>query len=211
MRRSCGDAPRAPPEVDGGVTMGSESADGPYLAGQLLIAMPGMPDPRFARSVIFMCAHNEDGAMGVVINKPFSSMDFEDLLKQVGVTPEVQAGTARVQFGGPVESQRGFVLHSTDYRTDKSVVIGDIVAVTSTLDVLQSIAEGGGPRRRVVVLGYAGWSPGQLDAEIQANGWLSAPADEAILFDDDLSTKWERAIAKIGISPYALSAEAGHA
>lgn len=191
--------------------MGSESADGPYLAGQLLIAMPGMPDPRFARSVIFMCAHNEDGAMGVVINKPFSSMDFEDLLKQVGVTPEVQAGTARVQFGGPVESQRGFVLHSTDYRTEKSVVIGDIVAVTSTLDVLQSIAEGGGPRRRVVVLGYAGWSPGQLDAEIQANGWLSAPADEAILFDDDLSTKWERAIAKIGISPYALSAEAGHA
>lgn len=196
---------------DGGATMASGIAEGPYLAGQLLIAMPGMADPRFARSVIFLCAHNEDGAMGVVINKPLSTLDFADLLKQVGVEAGGRGGTARVQFGGPVESQRGFVLHSTDYRSDKSVVIGDIVAVTSTLDVLQSIAEGAGPRRRVVVLGYAGWSPGQLDAEIQANGWLSAPADEAILFDDDLSTKWERAIGKIGISPFALSAEAGHA
>lgn len=197
----------------GSGTVDRPTADaGPYLAGQLLMAMPSMPDPRFARSVIYVCAHNPEGAMGLVVNKPFAALDFEGLLQQVGIeAPATGGGTARVQFGGPVEAGRGFVLHSTDYSSDKSIVIDDKIAVTSTLDVLQAIADGAGPRRRVVVLGYAGWSPGQLDAEIQANGWLSAPADEAILFDDDLSTKWERAIAKIGISPFMLSNEAGRA
>ncbi len=192
-------------------TTGPEMDGGPYLTGRLLVAMPGMADPRFARAVIYLCAHNAGGAMGLVVNKPLGTLDFPDLLRQVGIEPPAAGGSARVQFGGPVEASRGFVLHSTDYRSDRSVVIDDAVAVTSTLDVLQAIADGSGPRQRIVVLGYAGWSPGQLDAEIQANGWLSAPADEAILFDEDLSTKWERAMAKLGISPFMLSNEAGHA
>ncbi|KGM31750.1 hypothetical protein P409_25420 [Inquilinus limosus MP06] len=185
-------------------------ADGSYLAGQLLIAMPTLIAPPFARTVIYLCAHNDQGAMGLVVNKPLSTIDFPTLLDQLGIPHGDLLGSTRVQFGGPVESGRGFVLHSTDYRAEKTVVVGD-VAVTSTLEVLQAIAGGTGPSRHLLALGYAGWSAGQLDAEIQANGWLNVPCDSDILFGEDLSVKWERAIAKLGIDPMMLSGEAGHA
>jgi putative transcriptional regulator len=185
-------------------------ADGSYLAGQLLIAMPTLIAPPFARTVIYLCAHNDQGAMGLVVNKPLSSIDFPTLLDQLGIPHGDLLGSTRVQFGGPVESGRGFVLHSTDYRAEKTVVVGE-VAVTSTLEVLQAIAGGSGPSRHLLALGYAGWSAGQLDAEIQANGWLNVPCDSDILFGEDLSVKWERAIAKLGIDPMMLSGEAGHA
>lgn len=182
-----------------------------YLTGQLLIAMPAMPDPRFARTVIYVCAHSAEGAMGIVVNRLFGSITFPDLLEQL----DIEAGPAvhgrRVHFGGPVEAARGFVLHSTDYLQDGTLQVDDEVALTATVDVLRAIAEGGGPRRSLLALGYAGWGEGQLDAEIQANGWLHAPADEALLFDDDIDTKWERAIAKLGVSLSMLSGEAGHA
>ncbi|OWJ65510.1 YqgE/AlgH family protein [Inquilinus limosus] len=185
-------------------------ADGSYLTGQLLIAMPTLIAPPFARTVIYLCAHNDQGAMGLVVNKPLQTIDFPTLLDQLGIPHGDLLGSTRVQFGGPVESGRGFVLHSTDYKAEKTVVVGD-VAVTSTLEVLQAIAGGTGPSRHMLALGYAGWSAGQLDAEIQANGWLNVPCDSDILFGEDLSVKWERAIAKLGIDPMMLSGEAGHA
>ena len=182
-----------------------------YLTGQLLIAMPGMTDPRFQRTVIYMCAHNEDGAMGLVVNRLFGSVTFEDLLEQLEIDIQEPIANMPVHYGGPVESGRGFVLHSTDYVRDGTLVVDDEVALTATIDILRAISENRGPRRNILLLGYAGWGPGQLDAEIQANGWLNVPCDESLLFDPDLDTKWERSIAKLGVSLSMLSAEAGHA
>ncbi|MCW2236496.1 YqgE/AlgH family protein [Azospirillum canadense] len=182
-----------------------------YLTGQLLIAMPGMMDPRFQRTVIYMCAHNEDGAMGLVVNRLFGSITFEDLLEQLEMDIQQPATNMPVHYGGPVESGRGFVLHSTDYVRDGTLVVDDEVALTATIDILRAISEDRGPRRNILLLGYAGWGPGQLDAEIQANGWLNVPCDESLLFDPDLETKWERSIAKLGVSLSMLSGEAGHA
>ena len=182
------------------------------LAGQLLVAMPQMADPRFARSVVYLCAHSVDGAMGLVVNRLIDSLSFQNLLEQIGV--EQDGSAARdlpIHFGGPVESSRGFVLHSTDYVQDSTLVIEDEIALTATIDVLKAIARGDGPRHRVLALGYAGWAAGQLDAEIQANGWLLVPADVELVFGLDNDTKWERAIAKIGIDLTLLSSEAGHA
>lgn len=189
---------------------GSNDSPG-YLTGQLLIAMPAMPDPRFARTVIYVCAHSAEGAMGLVVNRLFGTITFPDLLEQLGIEPGLAVRDKRVHFGGPVEAARGFVLHSTDYLQEGTLQVDDEVALTATVDVLRAIAEGGGPRRSLLALGYAGWGEGQLDAEIQANGWLHAPADPALLFDDDIDTKWERAIAKLGVSLSMLSGEAGHA
>ncbi|GAA4251770.1 YqgE/AlgH family protein [Azospirillum formosense] len=182
-----------------------------YLTGQLLIAMPGMTDPRFQRTVIYMCAHNEDGAMGLVVNRLFGSVTFEDLLEQLEIEIQEPVASMPVHYGGPVESGRGFVLHSTDYVRDGTLVVDDEVALTATIDILRAISEDRGPRRNILLLGYAGWGPGQLDAEIQANGWLNVPCDETLLFDPELDTKWERSIAKLGVSLSMLSAEAGHA
>ncbi|MBP2310881.1 YqgE/AlgH family protein [Azospirillum soli] len=182
-----------------------------YLTGQLLIAMPGMMDPRFQRTVIYMCAHNEDGAMGLVVNRLFGSVTFEDLLEQLELDVEEPVTNMPVHYGGPVESGRGFVLHSTDYVREGTLVVDDDVALTATIDILRAISEDRGPRRNILLLGYAGWGPGQLDAEIQANGWLNVPCDEGLLFDPDLDTKWERSIAKLGVSLSMLSGEAGHA
>ena len=182
-----------------------------YLTGQLLIAMPGMTDPRFQRTVIYMCAHNEDGAMGLVVNRLFGSVTFEDLLEQLEIDIQEPVDNMPVHYGGPVESGRGFVLHSTDYVRDGTLVVDDEVALTATIDILRAISENRGPRRNILLLGYAGWGPGQLDAEIQANGWLNVPCDESLLFDPELDTKWERSIAKLGVSLSMLSAEAGHA
>ena len=192
--------------------LSDQIAEPDYLTGQLLIAMPTMADPRFARTVIYVCAHSDQGAMGLVVNKPMPQISFVELLEQLeidigGEVPDDQV----VHFGGPVESGRGFVLHSADFRREGTMVVDDKVALTATIDILRAIAAGEGPSEHFLALGYAGWGAGQLDSEIQANGWLHAPADSAILFDPDLSTKWERAIAKLGVSPAMLSGEAGHA
>ena len=193
------------------MTKQTDDADNLYLTGQLLVAMPQMRDPRFARSVIYMCAHSADGAMGLVVNRRVGSITFDDLLQQLNIGPNKRNDEIRVHFGGPVEQGRGFVLHSSDYLQTGSLRVDDQVALTATLDILKELAAGGGPRRSLLALGYAGWGPGQLDAEIQANGWLSVSSDEALVFDADLDHKWERAIGKIGIDFSQLSGEAGHA
>ena len=190
--------------------MKSLSADS-SLAGQLLVAMPQMADPRFARSVVYLCAHSADGAMGLVVTRLIDSLTFQNLLEQIGVEQTSAADDMPIHFGGPVESSRGFVLHTADYVQDSTLVIEDDSALTATMDVLKAIARGEGPQRRVLALGYAGWGAGQLDAEIQANGWLLVPADLDLVFDGDNDSKWERAMAKIGIDLSLLSSEAGHA
>ena len=184
---------------------------GGYLTGQLLIAMPSMRDARFTRSVIFMCAHNENGAMGLVINRLVGAITFPDLLDQLGIQTTADTEEIRVHFGGPVESGRGFVLHSSDYNQDSTLEVDSKIALTATIDILRDIATGSGPRQRLMALGYAGWGPGQLDLEIQDNGWLHVEADDELIFGDDLNNKWERAIGKLGVSVSMLSDEAGHA
>lgn len=182
-----------------------------YLSGQLLIAMPGMPDPRFARTVIYMCAHNDEGAMGLVVNKAMESLTFPDLLEQLEIQSPEPADQIRVLSGGPVESARGFVLHSSDYLQEATMLVNEEVGLTATIDILRAIATGDGPRKCLLALGYAGWGPGQLDSEIKENGWLHVAADNAILFESDIDNKWEHAMGKIGIDPRMLSDEAGHA
>jgi len=186
-----------------------QAKDG-YLTGQLLIAMPGMRDPRFSRSVVYLCAHNAEGAMGLVVNKLIDSLSFDDLLKQLGIERRIEEAID-IHFGGPVESGRGFVLHSADYLQDSSLQVDDGIALTATLDVLRDIARGQGPRRRLFALGYAGWGPGQLDAELQANGWLTAQADAGLVFEGSAGAKWDSAIAGLGIDPHRLVGDAGHA
>jgi len=182
------------------------------LAGHLLIAMPQMMDPRFARSVVYICAHSgNEGAMGLVVNKLLTSLTMDELLSHLKIEPTRLNRERPVHFGGPVEPGRGFVLHTPDYREDATLVVGDEFAVTATLDILRAIGRGDGPRRALLALGYAGWAPGQLDAEMQANGWLSVAADSDLVFDDDFDAKWQRAIAKLGIDLTMLSTDAGHA
>lgn len=183
----------------------------PFLVGQFLIAMPTMPDPRFGRAVIYVCAHNADGAMGLIVNRLFENLEFPDLLGQLDIPTGDDTRDIRVHFGGPVESGRGFVLHSNDYTGEGTMTVDGKVSLTATVDVLKALAEGSGPRECILALGYAGWAPGQLDAEIQANGWLHAPGDSGLLFDGKLEDKWERVLGKIGIRPEMLSSEAGHA
>lgn len=181
------------------------------LSGQLLIAMPQMQDPRFSRAVIFMCMHNEGGAMGLVINKLIDSLTLPSLLDQLGIEGSAISVKTPVHFGGPVEAHHGFVLHSADYVEDCTLVVEGGVALTASLGILRAMADGKGPRHSFLALGYAGWGPGQLDRELQANGWLHVQSDETILFDAALQDKWLKALGKIGISPVALSSEAGHA
>jgi putative transcriptional regulator len=195
-----------PPGFDGG---GDD--DGSYLTGQLLIAMPTLTEEPFARTVIYLCAHSPSGAMGLVVNKAMPQITFPDLLEQLGIDPGNGTDAMRVHFGGPVESGRGFVLHSPDFLRDGTMMVEDGMALTATVDILRAISEGQGPRDHLLALGYAGWGPGQLDQEMQANGWLNVPADRDLIFDPDLDTKWERAIAKLGISPSMLSGDSGHA
>ena len=184
-----------------------------YLTGQLLIAMPAMRDPRFTRTVIYVCAHNEEGAMGIVVNRLIGSISFQDLMEQLELDPDriPEARMPSIHFGGPVETGRGFVLHTTDYLVPDSMQLSESLALTATVDILRDISEGAGPDRRLLALGYAGWGPGQLDDELQDNAWLSVDSDPEILFDKVLDDKWDRALAKIGISPSLLSTEAGHA
>ena len=189
----------------------SESVSGFSLTGQLLVAMPQMRDPRFTRSVIYMCAHNAEGAMGLVINRLVGSITFPDMLEQLGITAGEHGRQIKVHFGGPVDAGRGFVLHSDEYRHEGTVAVVEGMALTATIDILKDIAGGHGPRRCLLALGYAGWGAGQLDAEIQANGWLTVPADADLVFEGDLDGKWERALGKIGVTRTQLSGEAGHA
>lgn len=194
--------------------MARKSDSGPsdgYLTGQLLIAMPTMRDVRFARTVIYMCAHNAEGAMGLVINRLAGQVTFPDLLRQLDIEPQEEYQEIRVHFGGPVEAGRGFVLHSGEYRHQSTLQVADEMGLTATMDILHDIAQGRGPRRSLLALGYAGWGPGQLDGEIQANGWLHVEPDEGLIFDENLDTKWDRAIAKLGVDPSLLSGDAGHA
>ena len=190
-----------------------------FLDGKLLIAMPGIGDPRFERSVIFMCAHSADGAMGIVINKVAPGITFSDLLERLDLLPTdnqikvpVDLSDIPVQFGGPVETGRGFVLHTTDYYSaDTTLPISERVGLTATLDVLRAIAKGEGPRRSLLALGYSGWGPGQLEGEIQRNGWLHCDADEELLFKTANDDKYTAALKKIGIDLRMLSSDAGHA
>ena len=191
--------------------MAQTSIEDIYLPGQLLIAMPSMTDPRFEKSVIYMCAHNSDGAMGLVINRAIDSLTFQELLEQLEIDSGSGGDQIRVLFGGPVEQARGFVLHSSDYLQDASLVVDDNVVLTATIDILRAIADGTGPNNCLLALGYAGWGAGQLDSEIKSNGWLSVDADEDLVFGCDLDEKWERAMTKIGIDPRMLSDAAGHA
>ena len=182
------------------------------LAGQLLVAMPQMQDHRFARSVVYLCAHgDESGAMGLVINKLLGSLTMDELFTQLELEPSRLSRTRPVHFGGPVEAGRGFVLHTADYREDATLLVAGNIAVTATLDILRAIGRGEGPRQSLLALGYAGWGPGQLDAEIQANGWLSVAADDGLVFDHDINGKWQRAMGKLGIDLSMLSTDAGHA
>lgn len=182
-----------------------------FLTGQLLIAMPAMADPRFSQSLIYLCAHTPEGAMGLVVNRPVVKPTFEELLKQLNVAPHPPARQVRLYAGGPVENARGFVLHTGDWTGEGSLRVNEDLALTASLDVLQVIAGGGGPRACILALGYAGWGPGQLDREIQENAWLSGPADETLLFDADHDTKWRRAFARLNVDLSMLSDVAGHA
>jgi putative transcriptional regulator len=182
-----------------------------YLEGHLLIAMPTMGDPRFERTVIYMCAHSAQGAMGLVVNKLVDHITFAGLLEQLSIETPSVAADVKVHFGGPVETGRGFVLHSGDYRQDSTMVVDEDFALTATVDILRAIAAGQGPRHSLLALGYAGWAPGQLDSEIQANGWLHCAADFGLVFDRDNEAKWTRAIQKVGVDLSFLSTDAGHA
>ena len=190
-----------------------------FLDGQMLIAMPSMGDERFARSVIYLCAHSADGAMGIVVNQPAAHISFSDLLVQLDVVPAAEliqlpprAGVVKVLKGGPVDTQRGFVLHSADYFVENSTLpIDEGVCLTATLDILKAIARGSGPASAVLALGYAGWAPGQLENEIHQNGWLHCAADPELIFGTDTDGKYALALKKIGIEVGMLSSEAGHA
>ena len=188
-----------------------------FLDGHFLIAMPGMADDNFARTVVYICAHSEDGAMGFVINRP-QPLSFSDVLLHLDLLgkEEVIRLPGRtldfpIRSGGPVESGRGFVLHSDDYLSESSIPVSDDICLTATLDIVRAISRGRGPQRGLMMLGYAGWGAGQIENEIGANGWLTCPAQEELIFDTNLDNKYERALALMGISPAMLSAEAGHA
>jgi putative transcriptional regulator len=194
-----------------------DAAERGFLDDQFLIAMPGMKDERFARSVIYVCAHSDEGAMGLIINQT-QQMLFPDLLVQLGIMSEQevirlprQARDFVVRNGGPVDRSRGFVLHSGDYRVESSLPVSPDVCLTATVDILRAISTGRGPRHALMALGYAGWGAGQLEGEIAENGWLTCPADPDLLFDADIERKYERILASIGVDPTRLSAAAGHA
>jgi putative transcriptional regulator len=190
-----------------------------YLDGQMLIAMPAMNDERFARTLIYVCAHSSEGAMGIVVNQPAANIKFPDLLVQLEVIPAADrielpttAEGVKVLKGGPVETGRGFVLHSADYFIENSTLpIDEGICLTATLDILKAIARGNGPASAVLALGYAGWAPGQLEHEIQENGWLHCAADSELIFGGDIDGKYNKALRKIGIDLGKLSSEAGHA
>ena len=183
-----------------------------FLEGQMLIAMPSMGDPRFEHSVVYLCAHSDQGAMGFVVNKRVDHISFADLLDHLNIEHATLGNTPPIHFGGPVDSERGFVLHSTDYHSAESTLrVDENVGLTATLEILKAIAGGRGPKKSLLALGYSGWAPGQLESEIHANGWLHCEADKDILFGAENDRKWQRALAKLGVDASLLSSTAGRA
>jgi putative transcriptional regulator len=190
-----------------------------FLDGQMLIASPTMQDERFARSVVYMCAHSSEGAMGSVVNRAADDVSFSDLLVKLDIIPATeaiqlppQAGDMTVLKGGPVQTDRGFVLHSADFFIQNSTLpIDEDICLTATVDILKAIARGNGPISAILALGYAGWAPGQLENEVQQNGWLHCSADRDLIFGTAIDEKYDRAMQKIGIRPGMLSHDVGHA
>lgn len=200
-------------------TISSPRGPGDFLDGQMLIAMPSMRDERFNRALVYICAHSAEGAMGIVVNQPATHIDFGDLLVQLDVVPATRriqlpprAELVKVLRGGPVETGRGFVLHSSDFFLENATLpIDNGICLTASLDILKAIAGGQGPESAVLALGYAGWAPGQLETEIQANGWLHCPADPELIFGESVDAKYDLALRKLGVHPGMLSTDAGHA
>lgn len=182
-----------------------------YLEGQLLLAMPGMTDPRFERSVIYVCSHSEEGAMGLVVNNPIPNLTFDSLLAQLDIEGDDSTPEFLIHAGGPVDTGRGFVLHSPDFVEDASVKLAGDVALTATVDILKALADESGPKRHIIILGYAGWGPGQLEDEINQNAWLSTEPTGEVLFETPDDQKWPRAMESLGVDIAMLSSEAGHA
>ncbi|MBV7377378.1 YqgE/AlgH family protein [Maritimibacter dapengensis] len=182
------------------------------FTGKLLIAMPGMGDPRFEHSVVYLCAYSDEGAMGLIVNKRVPDITLNDLLEQLEIVAGSGSDGIAVHFGGPVEGGRGFVLHTQDYEgAAGTLTVTPSISMTATKDILEDIAKGTGPQQALTALGYAGWGPGQLEDELQQNAWLTVDADAAIIFDPDNDTKWSKALKKLGIDPLVLSAEGGRA
>ncbi|AGF74252.1 putative transcriptional regulator [Bartonella australis AUST/NH1] len=190
---------------------------GGFLNGQLLIAMPEMSDKRFIRSVIYICAHSDAGAMGVILNQPHD-IDFPELLFQLGVISQPQKKYLSepikkfpVRYGGPVDTSRGFVIHSDDYICETTISVTDKICLTATIDILKAISCEQGPQHALIALGYAGWKAGQLEMEISANGWLTSPTSPSFLFESDISSKYDESLTRMGINPAYLVSEIGHA
>jgi putative transcriptional regulator len=182
-----------------------------WLTGRMLVAMPSMADPRFARTVIYLCSHGPEGAMGLVLNRIYGDLNFRGLLDQMNITLAPDAPDLPVHFGGPVEPARGFVLHTADYGLEGTMPVSGNFALTATIEILKALAEGRGPQRALLALGYAGWGAGQLDEELQTNGWLVAEGDEKLVFDTASDSKWDKVLAGLGVSPLTLSGDVGHA
>ncbi|MGD0192408.1 MAG: YqgE/AlgH family protein [Rhizomicrobium sp.] len=183
-----------------------------FLEGKILIAMPGMPDPRFEKSVIFMCAHSAEGAMGIIVNKPVPGLSFHELMNKLELRVTPDARNFPVLYGGPMETGRGFVLHSGEYDgSDATLPVSEDVSLTATLDILRDMGKGEGPENAIFALGYAGWSPGQIESEIRSNGWIHCDCDSDLLFGSNMEAKWATALGKLGIDVSGLSVHAGHA
>lgn len=186
------------------------SQDG-YLEGKLLLAMPGMGDPRFERNVIYICSHNKEGAMGIVINREIMHISFPQLLEQLDIDFTPPIPNIPIHAGGPVETGRGFVLHSADYAQDSTLIVSETIALTATVDILKALAVEQGPKCHLMALGYAGWGAGQLDEELKGNGWISTGGDEEVIFHTGVEDKWPRAMARMGVDVSMLSSSSGHA
>jgi len=183
-----------------------------FLLGKLLVALPGMPDPRFEKSVIFMCAHSEQGAMGIIVNKPFEGLNFREMAAKLDIEVASEAAGPPILFGGPVGTGQGFVLHSSDYANNEGTMqVTSEISLTATIDILRAIAEGRGPRNSLFALGYAGWGPGQIEGELGSNGWIPCEADQRIVFGADCESKWKAALATLGADITGLSSDAGRA
>lgn len=188
-----------------------KSSQPSYFSGQFLVAMPTMADPRFEKSVIYLCAHSKDGAMGLIVNQPLEELKFPDILDQIGIKSTPACDQIIVHCGGPIEKARGFVLHTADYQMAGTMVIDEAVSLSATTEVLKAIAFGAGPKKCLMTLGYAGWGAGQLDDEIISNSWLNVPADNDLLWSYDDGSKWDRALSKLGIESAMLVGDSGHA
>lgn len=197
---------------DRSILAGMNDEPASSLSGRLLIAMPGIGDPRFERTVVYLCSHSAEGSMGLVVNRRAEGVSFDQLMEQLDIATGPNSQHGIVHFGGPVEMGRGFVLHSADFHVEDSTLrVDDTISLTATLDILRAMADGSGPQRSLIALGYAGWAPNQLEHELQHNGWLTCEADEDIVFARDDSVKWARALAKLGVDPSLLSATGGSA